>query len=127
MIFGYSVYKTIQYKNEENVQYEQYKQLAGYVDIQRDAAGNVIGSRGAVEKEALQYYDNAIVANQKFKNMLLITGGIILADATLTLLKGAKNRKDYNTKFGITYDLSKKQIETGVVLNLFNDIKRHVR
>ncbi|MFL5740598.1 MAG: PKD domain-containing protein [Flavisolibacter sp.] len=88
------------YRSRSEQEYQNYQDMAQYREFQRDASGNIIGVRGASQSEANIHLHNA----ESFRRNALILGGaavtILGADLVYTLVKGIKNKKQWQKETG---------------------------
>ncbi|MGZ3844485.1 MAG: PKD domain-containing protein [Flavisolibacter sp.] len=78
--------------------YDKYNQLAAFREYQKDANGQVIGIRGGNQAEADNYYNQAKSAQRNSLICLGVAGGIMVGDAISTVLKGTKNKKEWESE-----------------------------
>jgi hypothetical protein len=90
------------FHNQYSTLYDKYNQLANFREYQKDANGQIIGVRGANQAEANSFYNQAKSAQTKSLVCLGIAGGIMVGDVVSTILKGSRNKKEWessNTSF----------------------------
>ena len=122
----------VSYKLKSNTAYNSYLDLANNKEYQRDASGNVIGLRSPSNVNAVGLFNDAVHNNNNFKILLMVSGGILATDFIYTLIKGSKNKrnynKEYNTKVSFDYNPISKQyptispnMDSGKVVTLLNN------
>lgn len=88
---------------------------------QHDVSGAITCVRGGSEADAQKYYDRAQSANKNFITLASVAGGIMVTDFVYTLIRGSKNKRDFNKNYSVNkqvfYNYDLKQVNIGVAVN----------
>lgn len=101
-IYAASIGGAFYFNGKSNDLYKKYDALASFREYQKDANGVIIGMRGADEKLAKKYYNDANAAHRNSLICLGVGGGVLVGDLIYTFLKGTKNKREWksqNTSF----------------------------
>lgn len=123
---GSIVVGAVSYLKYDN-DYKKYKELANFREYQRDANGNIIGIRGAIESgsEVQRYYNSAQGYYKWFKASAIIGACTIAGDFIYTFAKGFVNKRNYKRatmgcvpKIGLGFNHATNQIQGSLVVRL---------
>ena len=82
-------------------QYKQYIELSKFREYQHDSNGDVIGVRGANQALAKQHLKDAKTSQRNALILVGVGGGILVGDLVYTLVKGSKNKKQWQRDAGV--------------------------
>ncbi len=99
-------------------EYNQYKELAAFREVQTDANGNIIGVRGIESAKTKQQFDAAKNARRNALILLGAAGTILTGDFIYTLIRGSKNRQAWKKEAagttGVFLSSEGMQISAGI-------------